>query len=512
MRIDRIDPFQVEWSHHGTIALATESVGIQFLVLDVKEIYESGEVRFSRSPSPPMVDARVLTMAYGPMLTSSGGGSLLAVILSSGLFLLLDESPSEGVFCIYKSPAPAGYTSTCWSGDKALVSDDLGIIYSVDHHSFEFTQIAPPIPHSNTYVIHLVSNQYFTIATLDDNSCWKFNGDGWVNIVEPGNIKIISITLSSNDEFLLVQRCHDVLTIDLRTPGTHATNVVTLNSYLPGTLVPTSSSEFFVLHSNGKVSQSAPNLIAPTINGKVECTTRHPVLPLGAVVVGPEHEGWKYPILSTRIFNLALYPLDGGVEFCFKKAAFPISILAAKAKDFIPSTGTEIPHETSEGLASALLSPEFDAYRTKWIYSDQRALVLRDMRSRLHQIISGIRCNKKSTLDEVVLSWYGGSRSPPGKKKLTEKFLLTGDFVSETFSYKEFFRESETLQSEDGNEWKRCALTGLPLLSIDTRKSADGFFSAYKYSPTIEKEGKNPLIDLILSEATFCIFSGSLWT
>lgn len=510
MRIDRIDPFRIEWSHHGTIALATESVGIQFLVLDAKALYESGEVKFSRLPSPSEVDARVLSMAYGPMLTSSNGGSLLAVVLSTNLFLLLEEKSSEGIFCIYKSPAPAGYTSTCWSGDKVIVSDELGILYTIDRHSFGFTQYAPPIPVEGAYVTHLVSTELVTIAALKDNSCWRFKGGSWDRVVEPSSVKPLSIHLST-DQLLLVQRCHDVLKVGLDAPSATSLETTTLSSYLPGTLVPITLSDFYILHSNGKISESRSGLTLPSVTGKVECAARHPTLPLGVLVVGPQHDGWKYPMLSTRTYNVALYPLDGDVEFCFRKAALSVSFLAAKAKDFSPTVELDQPSEIFQDLSSAFLSSKFDALRVKWIYSDNRAAVLHDMRLCLYEIINKLHSVKNSSLDQVVLSWYSGGLSP-GVKKLGDKFTLSGDFVSETFSYGEFFKDSETIVSVDGNEWKRCALTGLPLLSIDTRKSADGYFAAYKYSPTIAKEKRNPLIDLILSQANFCIFSGSLWT
>lgn len=471
MDLNRIDPYLACWSPEGVLAVAT-SAGVQLLVPDEARLLNR-EIYFDRVLLCP---SRVYTFAFSSLDLKTGYSQL--ALVSENEEACLYTSSGEHV-----AKFPGRYTACCWRQSALFLASSENVVECyVDGERADYTGLKTALPQR---VLSLKTSSACLAALLGDNSVYLFDfaRNEWSLAVEPSPVRVYAIGFAG--ESLKYART-GALIINGETKQT---------ADLPGYILNNT-----VLHVNGEFSDKRS-----PINGECRACCSHE-LGLACVFVSPTTSDWQYPILSWCSVKLTLFPVgEGSTVFSIARStagAYWLHMQTLKCKgdglvlpdhDVVPCSVNEL--ETS--LYALFTSEWFNVMRSKW-YFEQRAECVNAMRAKIAELLSNL---KPSTfLDECVLSLYAAYLNPINPFAMT----VEGDFLSEEFVY------TNALHSKSKRAWKQCALTLLPVLSMNTRTSKDGSFVCYTDLPSVNASQSGVVAETLLNTA-FCVFNGSQW-
>lgn len=508
MEIARVDPYLVRWAASGAIALATESIGIQISYLDAKELL-AHKVKWMSSRHTPPHGGRVIDMQWGPTLQSSEASCFLAYILDTGECNLVEVVNDE---IRLRQSFLGTFSAVTWQGPTLLLGSIDGEIAKYDVPSLKRLSKLAAL---NSKVVHLVESNGALGALTNTNECWlKQNNGDWENLPLTESSYVSSI-LFIGSELVVCQ------------PGQIqvGNTISSLQSFLPCDAIIHNGKAAFV-HSDGTVSNLG-NLQLPKFEGDMVGSQSHPTLSLAIVVLGERSSGshlWEFPILSGRSVKFAIFPLSKHLEIPRRRQVdAPIAWLSAISKQSTllpPNSCLDNPELESsskntqlvDALRNLFLNDWFDDARWRWYANEQnRTTIEKEMKSAIYQIIRKMK--PLSIADRLVCSFY--SDEP------FENFQMHGELVDDAFSPQtpgstSFLKSSGggVLCAGSGRKWKRCALTGLPLMTPDILTSSDGSFLRSCTVSVLNGSSdstKNEISSALLEAANFCVFTGCSW-
>lgn len=527
----------LQWSADGVLAIATYS-NVVLYVPDPVALFKNHKPEFSRVhsvdldtiPLPPGIEEHlasfsarrpVTDLSWSPSGMSGARGCLLAVLSSRGDVLVLESRgrPTQGAWkfriniydvldlssathCISWSGPIA--SDRCWP--KAVLA--LGAensIYLLDTYDNVFDPRSDPVKVNGLPVL-LRWNYPHLAVVFSDNSVSVFNDEtkSIEELVSPSRFLVQDVFWVS-DQLIVVQP-HKV------TPP-----VVHFESATPVFGLVSSKSSMAILTQDCHVHSPEMSFWYPlsreltkrTKEGFETCVTGAAMHPLGNMIAilmtSWPTDDWRAPIPSQLASRLVLVMLPSNRTWSAVDGALSILWL----ENILGKTHHI---ESPENLVSGqnleqslwLLARSFDRERVQLWDGDDGAL------SRMRRQIASLVLKSAETdlslcsteEDKACIASY---RAIIGETEEENTIKLDGSFFEEEFSFGTTNNVTEIVSTQ-GRCWKRCSLTLLPILDLDTRVSEDEQFT----SLTSELHN-SPLVGTILRAFDYCVYTGSRW-
>lgn len=517
MEIKRIDPYDVCWSPEGQLAVATNSVGVQLFTPSAEGLLRQ-EINLQRLRLE--ISSRVCSMSFSPLCLGSGALSRLLTVLESGdAWVWRSDGQLE-------RRLGRRFSAGCWYGDRVLLAE----VYANSEGTrtlcrvYEFLDDVKLDSASlgverEGKILDMKVWGTQLLVLLNDNSVhlYDFATGQWAAVRAPSEIRCYAVDFDRKSG-APVAACTDTLVV--------GASVIEASDACSGYLLIVDGEDkegAAVIHTSGRITAapSAPEI--PSILGSCCGAAAHAELPFAVALVAATSSDWQYPILSWSSIRLQLFPVARSLppvpdisKYTTPAYWLALQLLETKAAD------PELPElavtpcadvvDLESQLSSLFCSHWFNVMRLKWYLAadeEGRAACVSKMRAQIATLLADLEA--ETLTDRCILLLY--SAYTPRGEGTGLVASVKGDFLDDEFAVPQ--PPSAVLKSQAGTEWKRCAVTLLPLLSVNTRRSQDAQFVSFSALPVVSSGGETSeggsIASALLSAASFCIYSGTQW-